>query len=288
MASMSFAGVSVVGEVRPPQPAAATTAVTYSGYHLLVVNGYSSLVKDIPNGDCIESRHFRVGDYRWTLQCYPNGYGAEQDGFMSFYLFLDQGNVVDPVMVQYEFSFVVDQVLQNQNYCPALLDGAKQTLRFFSRYPYSFSLPYLTKREIFEKSKYLKNDSFTIRCDIVITKDVNINEAGGTVPVSNVLPPPPDIRQDLGDLLQSGAGADVTFQVGGGTFRAHRCVLAARSAVFKAQLFGPMKEGTTTGVVHVRDMEEKVFKLLLGFIYSDSVPEVDDIEKDEIMWQHLI
>jgi hypothetical protein len=33
-----------------------------------------------------------------------------------------------------------------------------------------------------------------------------------------VLSPPPDIRQDLGDLLQSGAGADVTFQVGGGPF----------------------------------------------------------------------
>jgi speckle-type POZ protein len=49
-----------------------------------------------------------------------------------------------------------------------------------------------------------------------------------------------------------------------------------------------MKEGTTTGVIHVRDMEEQVFKLLLGFIYSDSVPEVDDTEEDEIIWQHLI
>jgi speckle-type POZ protein len=91
---------------------------------------------------------------------------------MSFYLFPDQGNVVDPVMVQYEFSFVVDQVLQNQNYYPALLDGAKKALKFCSRGPYSFSVPCLTKRENFEKSKYLKNDSFTIRCecDIVITK----------------------------------------------------------------------------------------------------------------------
>lgn len=101
--------------------------------------------------------------------------------------------------------------------------------------------------------------------------------------------PPPDIGQDLGDLLRSGAGANVTFQVGAGMFRANRCVLAARSAVFKAQLFGPMKEGTTAGVIHVKDMEEQVFKLLLEFIYSDSisVPEIDDTE-EEIMWHHLV
>ncbi|KAB8112811.1 hypothetical protein EE612_051545, partial [Oryza sativa] len=38
-------------------------------------------------------------------------------------------------------------------------------------------------------------------------------------------------------------GADVTFQVGGETVAAHRAVLAARSRVFRAELFGPMKEG---------------------------------------------
>jgi speckle-type POZ protein len=43
----------------------------------------------------------------------------------------------------------------------------------------------------------------------------------------------------------------VTFVVGGEMFSAHRCVLAARSSVFKAQLFGQMEEdsNSTTGVI---------------------------------------
>jgi speckle-type POZ protein len=49
---------------------------------------------------------------------------------------------------------------------------------------------------------------------------------------------------------------DVTFHVGAGgeTFTAHRCVLAARSPVFMAQLFGPWKEnaGTCTCVRSLR------------------------------------
>jgi hypothetical protein len=59
----------------------------------------------------------------------------------------------------------------------------------------------------------------------------------------------------------------VTFEVGGEKFMAHRCVLAARSIVFKAELFGPMKEGATDTVASVKDMEPKVFTLLLGFMY---------------------
>ncbi|KAB8112806.1 hypothetical protein EE612_051541, partial [Oryza sativa] len=50
---------------------------------------------------------------------------------------------------------------------------------------------------------------------------------------------------------------------------AHRCVLAARSPVFRAELFGPMKESAATAVITVDDMEAEVFRALLAFIYTD-------------------
>ncbi|KAF8672565.1 hypothetical protein HU200_049251 [Digitaria exilis] len=278
-----FAGVSVVGDGRPPPPASATTVVSvkYSGYHLLVVNGYSRIKE---KQEHIASRRFRVGGYRWIIQCYPRGYRPYHIGHTAFYLFLDQGNVVDPVMVQYEFSIVVDHQVQNND--SSCLVRAKNTFKFSSSDPYSSSC--LINRDFFETSKHLiKNDSFTIRCDIVMTKDVAITNADAASVPSNRDMLAPDIRQHLAHLLQSGVGADVTFQVGGETFAAHRCVLAARSAVFKAQLFGPMKEGTTAGVIHVSDMDERVFRLLLDFIYSDSVPIVE-AEEEAIMWQHLL
>ncbi|CAN6288147.1 unnamed protein product [Urochloa humidicola] len=138
------------------------------------------------------------------------------------------------------------------------------------------------ERRSFEKSIHLKNDSFTIICNVSIIKDVNIGHAAASTRF--VVVPPSDIHYHLYNILQSQEGTDVTFQVGHDRFAAHRCVFAARSAVFKAQLFGPMKEGTTDTIVHIDDMEAKVFRLLLGYIHCDSVPEVDE----ELMWQHLL
>jgi speckle-type POZ protein len=79
-----------------------------------------------------------------------------------------------------------------------------------------------------------------------------------------------DIGQHFNNLLENNVGADVTFKVGGEMFDAHRCVLAARSTVFMAQLFGPMKEGTTSSVIQIKDMDAKVFRTVLIFIYTGS------------------
>jgi speckle-type POZ protein len=122
-----------------------------------------------------------------------------------------------------------------------------------------------------------------------------------------VVVPASDMHLHFTQLLQSGEGTDVVFEVSGEKIHAHRCVLAARSAVFRAELFGPMKEGTTTGVIRIDDMEARVFKLMLSFIYSDLMPddineedeeyddeqdmeeeEEDDDDDDEVTWQHLL
>ena len=59
----------------------------------------------------------------------------------------------------------------------------------------------------------------------------------------SLMVPPPVLQRHLGNLLDSELGGDVTFEVDGGElFAAHRCVLAARSSVFKAELFGSMVE----------------------------------------------
>jgi speckle-type POZ protein len=98
--------------------------------------------------------------------------------------------------------------------------------------------------------------------------------------------PPSDINQHLGNLLSSGVEADVTFQVGEETFAAHRLVLGARSSVFMAELFGPMKEKHTSHI-KIDDMEPRVFQVMLSYIYTDSLPEM---EKDDVfvLLQHLL
>lgn len=79
----------------------------------------------------------------------------------------------------------------------------------------------------------------------------------------------------------------MVFNVDGVTFTAHRWMLAARSAVFNAEFFGMMKESDTGGVVHIHDMEPRVFKALLYFVYTDLFPDMTG-EDDDAMVQHLL
>ncbi|XP_044406127.1 BTB/POZ and MATH domain-containing protein 2-like [Triticum aestivum] len=106
-----------------------------------------------------------------------------------------------------------------------------------------------------------------------------------------------DLPSHLGDLLLSKEGADVTFEVDGKEFAAHRWMLAARSTVFKAQLFGTMNvDNATSSVVKIDDIKANVFLDLLTFIYTDGMPEfkrdngdeTDDTEEDDMKKDWLL
>ncbi|VAH22934.1 unnamed protein product [Triticum turgidum subsp. durum] len=277
---MSFAGESVIANglllLPPPVSSAAIYSSTGSWYHLLVVQGYSC-IKDTPPGKCITGCCFRAGAYEWTIGLYPNGY-LQAPGFMSVFLFLQRGqDVAQPVKAHLHFSFV-DEVDQQE---PARIRA--QQADEFHRSGLGHGCYTFIKVEDLEQSKHFKDDSFTIRCDFVIPQ-----AAANFIEVQ-----PSNICEQLNHLLATKVGADVTFEVGSETFAAHRCVLASCSAVFMAELFGPMKEGTTTaGAIQIQDMEANVFKALLGFIYTDSMPKME-VEAPEagsdVAWlQHLL
>uniref|UniRef100_I1QUP1 BTB domain-containing protein n=2 Tax=Oryza glaberrima TaxID=4538 RepID=I1QUP1_ORYGL len=109
--------------------------------------------------------------------------------------------------------------------------------------------------------------------------------------VVDVAMPLPELNRDMeAALLQSEEGADVTFEVGGESFAAHRCVLAARSSVFRAELFGAMKESTAGGgKARVDGVEARAYRALLHFIFTDAVPELDGKDQEtSSMAQHLL
>lgn len=92
--------------------------------------------------------------------------------------------------------------------------------------------------------------------------------------------PPSNMGEQFGTLLESGKGTDVHFEVDGETFSAHKLVLAARSPVFRAQLFGPMKDQNTQ-CIKVEDMEPSVFKVIT-FLWAFLVANIskNQIKKD--------
>lgn len=135
---------------------------------------------------------------------------------------------------------------------------------------------YINRSEL-EKPEHLHGDSFTIRCDVTVVKEIQAKSVGAAVPPPR---PPPGLHRDLGGLLASGEAADVAFEVDGKAFLAHRCVLMARSPVFRAELSGPQAATSGGGggagsviSVRVEDMEAQDFEALLRYVYTDSLPE---------------
>ncbi|XP_047080192.1 BTB/POZ and MATH domain-containing protein 2-like [Lolium rigidum] len=256
----SFAGVSVVTEGKLCTTSAVDAGAD-SGYHLLVVKGYSYRTREVSKGQVISSEPFMVGGHQWVIRYYPNGHDPSCADFISLYLRLDAVENHVAAKVQLEFSFVDDVEKQKRI-------RATETCGFSVQHP-SWGYPKFMRRDVLERSAHLKGDCFTIRCDIMVcnTKE----DADGTLP---------GIHEHFDYLLQNKVGADVTFEVSGETFVAHRCVLAARSKVFMAQLFGPMMEATTSTAIQIKDMKPKVFAALLSFIYTDSFPKMDK----DIMW----
>jgi speckle-type POZ protein len=126
------------------------------------------------------------------------------------------------------------------------------------------------KRSEIESGGYLVDDGrVTFGCGII---DLN----GNRIPV-----PPSDLGRHLGLLLHftdvSGS-SDVSFSVGGETFRAHRAIVAARSPVLKSQLFGSVADDATGITLH--DVQPAAFRILLRFLYTDTLPTDTDLNKD--------
>ncbi|KAJ1700486.1 hypothetical protein LUZ63_000265 [Rhynchospora breviuscula] len=73
--------------------------------------------------------------------------------------------------------------------------------------------------------------------------------------------------------------ADITFEVDGETFLAHRLVVCARSPVFKEELLGEMIESKMNRI-RIKDIKPAIFKAMLHFMYTDSLPDMshEDIQ----------
>ncbi|GJN20636.1 hypothetical protein PR202_gb08036 [Eleusine coracana subsp. coracana] len=222
---------------------AIVVADTARGYHILRIDGYS-LTKETPTGECIKSHPFTIGGHRWSIKYYPNGNKPDVKDYISFSLHL-VGAPTEKVKAQFQFRFV-SEVPDN-----SLTSEDVDIFKGTGGWVYSK----LIQRIELEKLEHLKDDSFAVRCDIIVVNGFRaVEEHAEVITPALVDVPPSDLHQHLGDLLLTEKGADVVFEVGGQTFEAHHCVLAARSPVFSAELFGTTKESDTEGVIRIDDI----------------------------------
>ncbi|CAL5007510.1 unnamed protein product [Urochloa decumbens] len=258
----------------------ACTPEIEQGTHVFDISGYSTY-KGMGNTNHITSGTFSVGGHDWAVLVYPDGscqHGVQR--FISVYLvLLTQGAKVrascDLSLIDYATG------------APSSVSWTEPRIFVFGEHS-SFAPqdPYFMDRGELESSAFLHDDRLTIQCDVTVYKEPRVF----TYEFYNwIEEPASDVAKKLGLLLEAGEFADVTFLVGGETFAAHRMVLAMQSPVFKAELYGPMREAAARRVA-VEDMEPTVFKAMLQFIYTGCLPHTSDVwsDIDYGMMQHLL
>ncbi|CAN6334413.1 unnamed protein product [Urochloa humidicola] len=261
-----------------------------SGSHKLTING-CKLSKNFKKGWTWDSKPFRVGGHSWRIKYHPHGH---EEGHISLYLELDRGSAIDAASdVKFRFSVLDPSGNPVPKFTRAMTEPCS-----FPALSWSHGFRDFIRWEDLEESGCLKDDTFTVQCDITHTTDLGAAASGGddaaaaAVPASAAVAPAaaaaPKLHGEhhLTELLwKQKRGADVTIDVGGeATFDAHAWLLAERSPVLKAELellaASNSKKSSAGGAGHrrieIKDMEPKVFEAVLHYMYTNALPEMDD------------
>ncbi|ESQ41907.1 hypothetical protein EUTSA_v10013699mg [Eutrema salsugineum] len=260
---------------------------TVNGFHEFKISGYS-LAKGVGVGKYVTSDTFMVGGYSWSIYFYPDGKSPE-DNSAYVSLFIALASEGADVRALFELT-LVDQSGNGKHkvhsHFGRELESGPYTLKYRGS---MWGYKRFFRRSSLESSDYLKDNSLLVRCRVGVVKSRTEGPRNYNIPV-----PVSNLGQQLGNLLESGKGCDVTFEVDGETFAAHKLVLATRSPVFRAQLFGPLRDRNTERIV-IEDMESPIFKVLLHFIYWDELPDmqelmggVDSQSASTLVAQHLL
>ncbi|KAF8658677.1 hypothetical protein HU200_059151 [Digitaria exilis] len=256
------------------------TEVVHSSKQIKI-RGFS-VTSAMTEDDFFTSGRWKVGGYDWEVRVLPNKPigGHNRNGVAVKLYCLSEVPTAKASGVKVNFScLLIDPTGKLKPF-----EGDSSTYNFKRSGDCSY-LHALMKRNDLQTSGYLKDDAFTVEYTLKLLREVPIKAT--THRPADYLLPSSALPHHLGDLLQKGTGADVTFVVSGESFRAHKAILASRSLVFTAEFFGYMKEKRSP-VVEVKDMRPAVFGAMLHFIYTDSAPELHRADDGTAMAQHLL
>ncbi|KAJ1258124.1 hypothetical protein BS78_10G050100 [Paspalum vaginatum] len=303
MATMAAASSEIC---RPRSRTASMSGLeTARGTHVFKIARYS-LHKGIGVTNFFRSATFGVGGYDWCIRFYPDGFDRTEDHTDYVAVFLELISVTtSKVRASFDIMLVdqatgqpttlVHQVTPNE-FAFAGKNAAWGTAAFMERSELeSPSSPFLRD-----------DDCLVVECDVAVVIDRPPVETAVSPSCFEVQVPPSNLSDHLRKLLEEKRGADVSFKVeddGGGeeVFLAHGAVLAARSPVFNAELFGPMamsaqqqQQQSTAGqrqcTIAIQDMQADVFRALLHFVYTDTMPDMEGLDADDRveMAKHLL
>uniref|UniRef100_A0ACD5Z6M6 Uncharacterized protein n=2 Tax=Avena sativa TaxID=4498 RepID=A0ACD5Z6M6_AVESA len=249
------------------------------GSHVFSIFGYSKH-RGAGMGEFVRSGAFSVGESEWAIRFYPDGLRENSKGHITVYLELLSKDAKVHASCDLRLVDRSTGLSSSVDITVPMVFNQKDSSRFAPQHD-TFK-----NRSEFEASSYLRNDNLAIECVVTVMREAHVSETRSSPKVDV---PPSDITEHLGKLFEAKETADVIFSVGEETFAAHKIVLAMRSPVFKAEFYGSMRE-TGAQAVPIKDMQPNVFKVLLHFLYTDSLHIIDDLDGNDRseMIRHLL
>jgi speckle-type POZ protein len=227
-----------------------------------------SQTEDLAIGDVVPSEVISAGGHSWRINCYPRGCSKTDNGeYVSILLQL--------MSKSKGVKAIFEAFLMDKDGAPASSNAS----RCVQVYPIKGYrdwgwFEFVKRSEL--KALHLVNGWATIVCGVIVVRD-------DPLPV-----PSSDIVDHLGQLLDCADGSDISFIVDGKKFATHRAVLAARSPVFKAELFGSMAEANMSQIT-LEDINPAAFEVLLRYMYTDMLPPDDELAGSLVeMYRHLL
>ncbi|XP_057484733.1 BTB/POZ and MATH domain-containing protein 4-like isoform X2 [Actinidia eriantha] len=213
---------------------------TVNGSHRFVIQGYS-LAKGMGVGKHIASDSFTVGGYQWAIYFYPDGKNPEDNStYVSVFIALASEGT--DVRALFELT-LLDQSGKGKHKVHSHFDRSLESGPYTLKYRGSmWGYKRFLRRVLLETSDYLKDDCLKINCTVgVVVSAVDCSR------LHSIQVPDSDIGTQFGTLLENMEGSDVILSV------------------------GDIQE------IIITDMEPKVFKAMLHFIYKDALMEDESV-----------
>lgn len=250
-----------------------------TGSHLFRIANYTEVKETVANRERVESSTFAVGGHEWRIDCYPNSCVKPHNGCISLFLrrtssgaslFLRRASSAksDVAVASIKFSVL------DQDGNPTRTQSSPQR-KFSSGDDWGWK-DFMRNDDL---QKYLKDDCLMVLCDVTVDLGLRTDNytevAAAPEPTGESPPPPFELDGELIKAIWRKQRADVRIEVGGETLAAHRWMLEARSPVFKEDLSLAFAAGNgkKTAELRIDDMDAKVARTLIQFIYTDTLKE---------------
>lgn len=234
--------------------------------YMWTINNFSYCREEM--GETLKSSIFSAGpndNLKWCLRVNPKGLDEESKDYLSLYLLLISCDKSE-VHAKFKFSILNHKREETKGM------ESQRAYRFVQGKDWGFKK--FIRRDFLmdDANGLLPDDKLTLFCEVnVVADSVNIFGQSSTC---RLTVPKCNLSQDLGALLDRGSFTDVTLDVEGQEFLAHRAILAARSPVFAAMFEHAMEE-RKNGRVEIKDLTQDVFSEILKFMYTGNSPNVD-------------